>query len=236
VETSSLPAQYGQHASAAVNAVTKNGGNSFHGDAFEFVRNYLFNARNSQADPVQLGRDHLKRNQFGGTLGGPIVRSKLFFFAGYQGTRQHSSSAATTHTATAAALAGDFTALASPACTGTTTGKTLKAPFVGNKVDPSLLDPASAKLFSAGYVPTSPDPCGLLNYSIPAIDNENQEIGRIDYIFNSKHNLYARYFIDDFQAPPPFDIHNLILTGTPVQNRIRPCHDENGLLGRRYAA
>src|SRR5438046_5635713 len=47
-----------------------------------------------------------------------------------------------------------------------------------------------------------------LNYALPAIDNENQEIGRVDYAFSSKHNLYGRYFIDDFQAPPPFDIRS----------------------------
>src|SRR5579862_3630597 len=81
VETSALPAQYGQHSGGAVNAVTKTGGNQVHGDVFEFVRNYVFNARN----PGALTRDSLKRNQFGGTLGGPIKKDKLFFFLGYQG-------------------------------------------------------------------------------------------------------------------------------------------------------
>src|SRR5947199_4081057 len=80
VETSALPAQYGQHGSGAVNVVTKSGTNDFHGNAFEFVRNGAFNARDFFA-PV---RDSLKRNQFGGTLGGPIVHNKLFFFGGAQ--------------------------------------------------------------------------------------------------------------------------------------------------------
>src|SRR5262245_19831014 len=66
-----------------VNAVTKSGSNEFHGNAFEFVRNYKFNARNFFAPK----RDDLKRNQFGGTLGGPVLKNKLFFFGGYQGTR-----------------------------------------------------------------------------------------------------------------------------------------------------
>src|SRR5262249_36009896 len=74
VETSALPAQYGHHGSGAVNVVTKSGTNDFHGDAFEFVRNGIFNARDFFA-PV---RDSLKRNQFGGTLGGPILHNKLF--------------------------------------------------------------------------------------------------------------------------------------------------------------
>ena len=73
VETSALPAQYGFHSAAAVNAVTKSGGNQFHGDAFEFLRNGKFNARNFFAPK----RDTLKRNQFGGTIGGPIVKNRL---------------------------------------------------------------------------------------------------------------------------------------------------------------
>lgn len=70
VETSAVPAQYGQHSGGAVNAVTKSGTNEYHGDLFEFVRNKVFNARNAFATQ----RDGLKRNQFGGVLGGPIVR------------------------------------------------------------------------------------------------------------------------------------------------------------------
>src|SRR5204863_65543 len=81
VETSSLPARYGHHAASAVNLVTKSGTNAFRGNVFEFIRDYHFNARNFFAPT----RDILKRNQFGGTLGGPAIKDKLFFFAGYQG-------------------------------------------------------------------------------------------------------------------------------------------------------
>ena len=82
VETSSVPAQYGQHAAGAVEAITKSGTNEFHGTAFEFLRNAEFNARNVFA----LQRDGLKRNQFGGVIGGPIIKNKLFFFGGDQST------------------------------------------------------------------------------------------------------------------------------------------------------
>ena len=68
--------------------VTKSGTNEFHGDLFEFVRNGMFNARNAFATK----RDTIKRNQFGGTIGGPIMRNKLFFFAGYQGNEVPSGS------------------------------------------------------------------------------------------------------------------------------------------------
>src|SRR5437867_9923230 len=74
LETSSLPAQYGFHSGAALNAVTKSGSNQFHGDLFEFVRNGDLNAR----DFFAISRDTLKRNQFGGVVGGPIKKDKLF--------------------------------------------------------------------------------------------------------------------------------------------------------------
>ena len=115
VETSALPAQYGFHSNATVNALTKSGTNGFHGDAFDFLRNGDLNAR----DFFAVARDTLKRNQFGGTVGGPIRKDKLFFFAGYQGTIQKSSPPQTVaYVPTAAMLAGDFTTIASPACNG----------------------------------------------------------------------------------------------------------------------
>src|SRR5262245_64726418 len=80
VETSGVNAQHGS--SSAVSAVTKSGTNQFHGDLFEFVRNDLFNARYYFATKPST----LKRNQFGGTIGGPVVKNKLFFFGGFQGT------------------------------------------------------------------------------------------------------------------------------------------------------
>ena len=141
VETSALPAQYGQHSAAAINAVTKSGGNTLHGDGFEFVRNGDFDARNFFAP----SRDSLKLNQFGGTVGGPIKKNKIFFFAGYQGSLQRSNpvgsntsgnvSAGVSFVPTAAMLGGDFTAFESPACNG---GRpiTLKAPFINNQISP----------------------------------------------------------------------------------------------------
>lgn len=84
VQTSNYSAEYGQNAGGVVNIVTRSGSNAFHGDAFEFVRNAVFNAKPWQS---LTGRDQLKRNQFGGTIGGPVFHDRTFFFAGYQGTR-----------------------------------------------------------------------------------------------------------------------------------------------------
>jgi len=133
VETSALPAEYGQHSAGAVNAVTRSGGNGLHGDAFEFVRNYLFNARG----PAALTRDSLKRNQFGGTLGGPIKKDKLFFFVGYQGTIIKSNpTQAFSFVPTPTMLQGNFSVVTSPACNS---GKTI------NLKDPR--DPTGKTLF-----------------------------------------------------------------------------------------
>ena len=89
VQTDNLSAQYGMGAGAVVNIITRSGTNAIHGDLFEFVRNGDFNARNFFA-PTQ---DTLKRNQFGGSAGGPIVKDKLFYFGTYQGTRIRSAAA-----------------------------------------------------------------------------------------------------------------------------------------------
>ncbi|MGH9529709.1 MAG: carboxypeptidase regulatory-like domain-containing protein, partial [Terriglobales bacterium] len=214
VETSALPARNGLHPGGVVNIVTKSGTNQLHGDLFDFYRDGAFNAPSRSFTPTANKPDTLVRNQFGGTIGGKIIADKLFFFAGYQATRQHSVALASTHTATAAALAGDFTTLESKTCVSAG-ARTLGGGFTGNMISPTKYDPAAVKLFTAGYVPTSSDPCGLLSYSIPAIDNDDQIIGRIDWIQSQKNALYGRYFVDNFRAPAPFNISNLIITQTP---------------------
>ena len=85
VETSSLTAQNGVHAGGTITGVTKSGTNAFHGDAFEFLRNADLNGTNWSTHT----NDGLKRNQFGGTIGGPVKKDKIFFFFGYQGTITH---------------------------------------------------------------------------------------------------------------------------------------------------
>jgi hypothetical protein len=98
IQTNNFDAQYGNYSGGLVNVVTKSGTNQFHGDVFEFLRNNKMDARNfysyNQTNPVTgaeepgTARAELHRNQFGGTIGGPIIRDKVFFFGDYQGTRQ----------------------------------------------------------------------------------------------------------------------------------------------------
>src|SRR4029079_8922988 len=163
VETSALQAQYGVHASANVNVITKSGTNDYHGSAFEFVRNGKFNARNAFAPK----RDTLKRNQFGGVLGGPIIRNKLFFFGGYQGPIQRSEP--TQNIAwipTAEMLAGDFTNITSAACNANKPIPLSSAlGFANNKISPTAFNPAALKITS--LLPVSQaDSCGKVNYGL----------------------------------------------------------------------
>ena len=142
---------------------------------FEFLRNGDFNARNANA----LARDSLKRNQFGGVIGGPVRQNKLFFFAGYQGAWERSDPSTTiVFVPTQAMINGDFTVIASPACSGTQ--RNLPAPFVNNQILPSQLSQVALNLLKR--VPRSDDPCGRYQYGIPNPTRENQVVGKVDYI------------------------------------------------------
>ncbi|MFY9689491.1 MAG: TonB-dependent receptor [Candidatus Acidiferrales bacterium] len=213
VETSSLPAQYGTHPSGTVNVVTKSGTNSFHGDAFEYLRNYIFDSRNTAfaaASPVIAGseqaalanspRDDLKRNQFGGTVGGPIKKDKLFFFLGWQDTIQRSTNPATTTLPTAAMLAGNF-----QPCLGTT--PILGAPYGTGGAGPNQINPAEYSpviMALESHLPVAPaaDACGTIEYQSPANFTENQGVARIDYHQSDKNTIFGRYFITNWIQPP----------------------------------
>src|SRR5215831_14491210 len=112
VQTNTLSARYGMRPGAVVNIVTKSGTNRFHGDLFEFLRNGAVNARNFFADT----HDSLKRNTFGGTIGAPIKKDKLFGFFGYQGVRERTAPPSSiAYVPTQAVLNGDWSAMESAA-------------------------------------------------------------------------------------------------------------------------
>jgi len=216
VQTEGLPAQYGLHPGGVVNIVTKSGTNALHGDLFYFMRNGDLNARQEET----LKRDTLKRNQFGGTVGDRIIKDKLFFFAGYQGTRQRSDPATNTaYVPTTAALNGDFSVLDGATSSGGCLSKArqLKDPtgkaYPGNQIPVSTFDPAGIKLAST-YFPAALNSCGLVYFGYPSNNPDDQIIGRVDYNMSSKQAVYFRYFIYDFTAQSLFDGHNSLTTGT----------------------
>jgi hypothetical protein len=213
VETSVLSAQNGMYSGASVNSVTKSGTNNFHGDLFEFVRNDLFNARNF----FSTTHSTLKRNQFGGTLGGPVKQNKVFFFGGFQGTTLRQDAASNkAFVPTAAMMAGDFTAFASPGCNG---GRTinLKAPFANNRIDPSLF--SKPAVLVANQLPKTADPCGLVTFGARNISNEYQYVGRVDYQRTDKDSLFGRVIFTKFHKPNAYALNpNLLLTVQSTDN------------------
>ena len=224
VQTGNMSAEYGNAASGIVNIVTKSGTNRFHGNVFEFVRNYKFDARNFFAPT----RDTLKRNQFGCTLGGPIIRNKLFFFGSYQGTRTRTApNGQIAYVPTAAERQGDFGALCSTynpsgLCTdpnGTqlanpSTGQ----PFAYNVIPQNMLAKPSLNLLK--YLPLPNGTGGQLKYLGPANNsNNNQFMGKIDYYHGNNH-LSGRYFYTKFTEPAT-PMGNNILDLNPNANQVR---------------
>jgi len=205
VATSGLSAQNGMHASASVNAVTKSGTNTLHGNAFEFLRHRALNATSPFAKIGPDGTrqdDGLLRNQFGGTMGGPIIRDKLFFFGAYQGTALRFRPAdQIAFVPSNAMLAGDFTAVTSPACTG---GRqiNLGGGFVGNRINPALFSPAAMRL--AQRLPRTDDPCGQITFQTTDDSNEGQGLGRVDYQLTPDHSVFGRYMATFIKKEPAY--------------------------------
>jgi hypothetical protein len=236
VQTNGLGARYGVHSGATINAVTKSGTNRFHGTAFEFYRTPGWNAipvqfsANANASPGTL-----HRNQFGGTFGGPIKKDKMFFFMGYQGTRQSSSAnPISVFVPTAAAFNGDFSTMFGGQNSCPT--KTLKSyggvTITGNKLDPSKFNPQALALLQ--YVPASTDPngCGKISYTYPQTFNEDQGVTKWDWTISQKHNLFARYYITDSRFPLPFDASN-VLPQSQASNQFG--RFQSGVIGDTYS-
>jgi len=198
VQTSNYSAEYGENAGGVVNVITKSGTNDFHGNAFEFVRNPVFNAQNYFATPTTP--DRIKRNQYGGTFGGPIIHDKTFFFLGYQRTAFRNLVLGSSHVV----------------------GQTDITNFLagGRKLDPGVatmlgIDPttgaylgSSAKFSLAGAIPTGSNP--TVPFSKPDTENFDSGIGRIDHSIGRKDKITGRYEYDRFTKAPVFNPLELV--------------------------
>jgi Carboxypeptidase regulatory-like domain len=224
VETNSLTADKGTHAAGAVSAVVKSGTNSYHGDLFEFFRNGELNARNSFA----ARRDTLKRNQYGGTFGGPIRHNKVFFFVGYEGTRTRSDPADRTgFVPTPAMLAGDFSGCRTfPASiVDPTTGR----PFPNKQVDPTRFSPQSLAIVK--LLPQATGPCGEVHYGPVQKIDEYQVVGRTDYQISAKQSLFFRYMATTYLLPAAYGFSkNLLDSSTGGLDDLA----QTALLGHTY--
>ncbi len=182
MQTNAYGADRGRNAGALMNAVTKSGTNRFRGTLFEFLRNDKLNARNFFSNIVPP----FKRNQFGGTVGGPVRKDKTFFFASYQGTRERSSPGSQTPTVlTAAQRQGDFSNL----------NKALKDPlggtFPGNIIPASRLSQPSLNFLNT-FVPLPNAPNGLYSFASQQSVNDDQLISKVDHNFSANNQLSGR--------------------------------------------
>ena len=205
VVSNNFDARNGFAPSAIVSIQTKSGTTKYHGGVFEFLRNGYFNAANPFSGLV----DGLHRNQFGGYLGGPVPRlnDKLFFFGNYQGTRQsYQANTNITFTPTQAERNGDFTALlAGP------NPIVLPAPFVGNKIDPSLYSPGAVKMLS--YIPLGQNAqTGQTNVVYPTQPTVfNEYTARLDYDLSDKQRLFVRSFVNYYTQTPETTPNNILV-------------------------
>ena len=210
VQTGQADAAFGRNAGASINVITKSGGNTFRGSAFEFFRNEALNAndfffeRNSQPKPI------VRQNQFGGTLGGPAIRDKLLFFASYQKTEQ-------TNGLAAKSSASCSTVVTSPPLTDDRSAGALGALFAGQRgvnggvailadgsnVNPVALAVLNQRLPDGSYVLPTPqriDPSlpfairGSSSFSRPCTFDENQYMANVDFLHNNRSHFVFRVF------------------------------------------
>jgi Carboxypeptidase regulatory-like domain len=231
-ETTGQTAQRG--ASTSVSIVTRSGTNEFHGDLFEFLRNDGFGSAREYFSPVA---STYKRNQFGGTVGGPIKKDKLFFFGGYQGTTVRQTLPNTSVVPTQAVMNGDWTTFASATCQGaprSLRGGTVNnlpnanAAFAGNRINPAFYTPqalyiANAYLNNLGGL--QPDQCGHVTYQVPTHENDNQYVAKVDYQLSDKQSIFIRSLDSHIFYPPAltgctFDLASEALSGNCLSNNM----------------
>ncbi len=221
VQTNSFDTQYGTNAGAVVNVVTKSGTNQWHGDAFEFVRNREFNARNYFAATV----DPLKRNQYGGTIGGPIKKDTTFIFFGYQGTRiRTQGNANNTILPTPANLAGDFSnyLTANPAVNPQGKVIQINDPTTGNPFPNNQIPVSPVAVALAKFLPISQAGAnGRITYGVPTVQNFDEYVTRFDRVLRGQDKLYARFYLDRYVHQPGYDGKNLLtdVPGSTVQTQ-----------------
>ena len=219
--TQNAPAEYGNFDGGIINTTLKSGTNAFHGDMWEFFRNDALNANKWEngLDPAtHIGTPKVRWNMFGGTLGGPVLKNKLFFFADYQGgrldhppTSSCNGGGGTCTVLTSAQRTGDFSSLLSqgvqlfnPCAPGTGVSGTpcslvapaARVPFTNNIIPSSMLDPAFTKLVTSSLYPSAtalPNGFGSAIDSFGQAFNSDQGDVKLDYNLSSKDRFNARY-------------------------------------------
>jgi hypothetical protein len=204
MQTSNFSAEYGRNSGASINVVTRSGTNAFHGSAFEYLRNDKLDARNFFAPR----RSKLRFNDFGWSLGGPIIKDKFFFFGGMEWKKiRQDTTARTLVLPTRAQRAGIF---------GGSIGD------ISSRITPNGRAIANVYNSMERLATSYNDTTGRAVYQLPNPFDFRQEIVRLDYRFNEKHSIYGRYIHDNYDLVDPFGTFiNSDLPTTPT-HRLRP--------------
>src|SRR5437899_675096 len=232
VQTNNLGPEYGRFAGGVINLNTKSGTNSFHGTAYEFLRNKVLNANDFFANESGTKRPPFTQNQFGANVGGPVKKDKLFFFSSYEGFRQRKGSIlGPVWMPTAAERSGDFSQLGSsntatvlniydpttsgvggnPACTSSVATCRTQLSFNGvpNVIDPARLDPTAVALLSYFPMPNvTGNPSGNFAESFSTGGDVDQYNERVDYNLSSKQRIYGRYTYSKILSLPDAPLKN----------------------------
>jgi hypothetical protein len=215
--TSGADASFGRNAGAQVNVILKSGTNSFHGTAYEFFRDGALGARNFFA-PANEPAPEYRRNQFGFSFGGPIVKDRTFFFADYEGLREREGITRVTNVPTAAERAGDFSQSFLPAPINPFTGQ----PFPDRKIPAQFLNPIGLKIAALYPLPNRAVPFQNFVSSPTRRDRNDHFDARIDHALRPSSNLAARYSFGDRELYEPFSGPNFAAVpgyGTDVPRR-----------------
>jgi Carboxypeptidase regulatory-like domain len=235
IQTSLFDAGYGRNPGASVNVVTKSGTNQFHGAAFEFFRNTALNANDyfRKLNPAPNNtRQVLNQNQFGGAVGGPVKKDKLFFFAAYQETQQKNGVTifgASNPTLVGIPL-GDRTntaafqaALGSVFCPAGTSGGSTRLGGTQVACNGANINPVAVKLLQlknpdgSYFIPSSTTGKNQnVSYSSPALYKEHQAVGNMDYLINGKNTLAARWFFSQIPEKVQFGCGVTGVVGTSI--------------------
>ncbi len=178
---------------AVINVTTASGSNQFHGSAFEFIRNSALDTRQYFDAPNTI--PPYKQNQFGGSLGGPIRRNKMFFFGDYQGLRIHEAFSAILSEPTAALRSGDFSQFPAVIYDPTTynSASNTRQPFANNVIPKTRLNPVALALLATMPLPNLPGEVNNLRVNALEADAQNQFDVRFDNVISSKDSMFARY-------------------------------------------
>ncbi len=237
VETNNYSAEFGRSGSGIINLIYKSGTNELHGSAFEFLRNSALDANNFFANRSGLPLTSFKRNQFGASLGGPVVlpnlydgRNKTFFFFDHEGLRERSSATRITTVPTEAMRRGDFSQLRDsagrpiviydPSTTARQGTGFVRQAFPGNIISPSQIDPVAARIVPFWQLPNRPgDSLTGINNSAASgtnvIDNGSSDV-KIDHNISDRQRFAVRYSRRDYATrPPDFVPKKIRLAATP---------------------